>query len=401
MKILWVKAGGLVPLDLGGRIRSFHILRELARSHEITVFTFYAEEPDDPHQELSKVFARVERHPLKLPAQRSFGEAALYARSLFSLRPFTIVKFCQRAVARDLRRLVREQRFDVWVCDFAVAGGVIPWKSPYPKILFTHNVEAQIWRRHFASARNPLWKAVCLREYLTMNRAEKRYARRADHVLTVSETDRLSFRRWLNPEKMTVIPTGVDLDYFAPAHGEVKPHSLVFTGAMDWMANEDGVLYFITDVLPLIRQQLPDVTLTVVGRLPSARLCSIAARFPGVRLTGRVEDIRPYVAESALYVVPLRVGGGTRLKIFEAMAMGKAVVSTSIGAEGLPIQNGNQIILADTKDEFAGCVVELLRNPSQRSTLERAGREFVESGYGWPAVARQFEQVLGKVRAAQ
>jgi polysaccharide biosynthesis protein PslH len=399
MKILWVKAGGLVPLDFGGRIRSFHILRELARSHEITLFTFYAEQPDDRHCELSKVFSRVECRPLKLPAPRSFGEAALYARSLFSLQPHSILKYCKRAVERDLRRLVREQRFDVCVCDFAVAGGVIPWEQPLRKILFTHNVEAQIWRRHFDTARNPVWKAVCLREYLTMKRAETRYLRLADHVLTVSEADRLVFGRRLSAEKLTVIPTGVDLDFFAPTNAAAKPNSLVFTGAMDWLANEDGMAYFIAEIMPWIHQEMPEVTLTIVGRSPSARLRELAADAPGVCVTGRVEDIRPYVAEAALYIVPLRVGGGTRLKIFEAMAMGKAIISTSIGAEGLPVENNKQIVLADSKEDFAQRVIELLRNPVRRSQLEKAGRLLVESEYGWPAVARRFEQVLLKAEA--
>jgi sugar transferase (PEP-CTERM/EpsH1 system associated) len=393
MKILWVKAGGLVPPDFGGRIRSYHILRELARTHEVTLFTFYAEQPHDPHPHLNEIFKRVECRPLRLPALGSIGVAPLYARCFFSLHPYTIAKFCKPQVARDLRHLVRSEKYDVIVCDFAVAGGVIPWQFPCPKVLFTHNVEAQIWKRHVQVARNPIWKLVCFREYLTMSRAERSYLKLADHVLTVSEADREFFAKLIDPEKITVIPTGVDLTYFRPASGRENPRILVFTGAMDWLANIDAVVYFAEQVLPLIRLQIPEVTLSVVGRLPSPRIRELAQKISGVRVTGRVEDVRPYISEAAVYIVPLRVGGGTRLKIFEAMAMGKAIVSTSVGAEGLGLEDGVDIRLADNPETFADAVVDLLRNEEMRRKLGQAAAQRVRD-YDWSTIAERFGQVL-------
>jgi polysaccharide biosynthesis protein PslH len=393
MKILWVKAGGLVPPDFGGRIRSYHILQELARMHEVTLFTFYAEQPDDPHPDLKKLFKRVECRPLRLPALGSLGVAPLYARCLLSLHPYTIAKFCKPQVARDLRSLLTSERYDVMVCDFAIAGGVIPWQFPCPKVLFTHNVEAQIWKRHVDVARNPIWKLVCWREYLTMSRAERTYLKLADHVLTVSEADRDVFAKLISPEKITVIPTGVDLSYFHGDRREENPNSLVFTGAMDWLANIDAVIYFAEQVLPLIRRQVPDVTFSVVGRLPSPRVRDLAQTIPGVRVTGRVEDVRPHIAEASVYVVPLRVGGGTRLKIFEAMAMGKAIVSTSVGAEGLGLENGVDLMLADTPARFADAVVELLRNEEMRRRLGQAASQRVQE-YDWSRIADRFGRVL-------
>ncbi|MGO9269606.1 MAG: glycosyltransferase [Terriglobia bacterium] len=397
MKILWVKAGGLVPLDTGGKIRSYHILRELARRHDVTLFTFYAAHAGDTHHELEHVLQRVVCHPLPIPAQRSWADYRDYGRDFFSGNPHAVAKFCRPGVSEGLRKLMDEEAVDVIVCDFVTPATVIPWDSPCPKVLFTHNVEAVIWRRHYQVAINPLWKAVCLREYLAMDRLERRYLERAAHVLTVSDNDREYFARFIPPSKITVVPTGVDVSYFQPEPDAEIPNRMVFTGSMDWLPNEDAVFYFAKWVLPLIRRQAPDATLWVVGRRPSERLRALAARDLGVQVTGQVEDIRPHVREAAVYVVPLRIGGGTRLKIFEAMAMGKPVVSTSVGAEGLPVHDGQDILLADTPEGFARHVLSLLANRQERVALGMAARALVEEKYSWASVARLFDEALAKV----
>jgi polysaccharide biosynthesis protein PslH len=396
MKILWVKAGGLVPPDSGGRIRSYHLLRELAQTHEVILFTFYGQQPEDPHADLGNVFTRVEYRPLSLPKPGSLGIIPAYARCFLSLKPYTIAKFCRPRVRQDLRNLLSEETYDVIVCDFAVAGGVIPWRSPCPKVLFTHNVEAQIWKRHVQVARNPVWKAICWREYWTMSRAERFYLRRADHVLTVSEGDRAFFSQFVEPAKITVIPTGVDLNYFRPDDTVENPHSLVFTGSMDWLANVDGVFYFVEQVLPLIRGQFPDVSFSVVGRRPTPQLRDLARKTAGLRVTGSVEDVRPYIREAAVYVVPLRVGGGTRLKIFEAMAMGKAVVSTPVGAEGLDVEDDVDIMLADSPARFADAVIELLGDDPLRRRIGQAAAQRA-SQYSWSRIADGLGKVLSDV----
>lgn len=398
MKILWIKAGGLVPLDTGGKIRSYHILKELARKHHVTFFTFYAAHPEDAHPDLDRIFARVVSVPLDIPKPGSAADYMNYARRLFSRFPYAMAKFYHPAVTKKLREVLRQEKYDVIVADFLVAAGVVPWDSSCPKLLFTHNVEAMIWQRHCEVARNPLWKLVCWREYRAMESCERRYLKLADRVLTVSEVDRNVFAGFVNPNKIEVIPTGVDVDYFRPEPAATDANSLVFTGSMDWLPNEDAIFWFMETILPAIRQELPDITVEIVGRRPSGTLKARAAREKGVVVTGQVEDIRPYVRHAAVYVVPLRVGGGTRLKIFEAMAMGKAVVSTTIGAEGLPVTHGQNIVLADEPEDFARQVVRLLRAPPERSALGQAARQLVESKYSWSAVAARFEEVLASVR---
>jgi sugar transferase (PEP-CTERM/EpsH1 system associated) len=397
VKVLWVKSGGLLPLDTGGKIRSFNLLKEVAKKHDVTLFTFYAAQAADTHDDLKQYFSRVIHLPVVLPAQRGFGEALKYARNLLTRRPYSLSKYALPEVASALRKLLMEDRYDLLICDFLFSAPIVPWDIPLPKVLFTHNVETQIWKRHYEVARNPIWKGVAWREYHTMERAEREYLQKADHVLTVSESDSQQFGMFLPNEDMTVIPTGVDIDYFHPSSVPAESNSLVFTGSMDWMPNEDAILYFVKDIFPRIREEVPDASLCVVGRRPSERMRALGKENSGVFITGTVEDIRPFSWNASVYVVPLRVGGGTRIKIFEAMAMGKAIVSTPVGAEGLPVENDKHILLEESSKGFARQVIRLLREPDERAKLGREARKLVEENYSWGAVAGTFDAVFEKV----
>ena len=402
MKILWVKAGGLVPPQIGGKIRSYHILRELAKSHSVTLFTFYAAHPNDLHPQLKGAFDRVVYCPLKISSDRGLGELAGFLLNIFSSWPHSVSKYCRFEAQARFREVLKSDSYDAIICDFVFAASVIPWdETSCPKLLFTHNVEALIWKRHFEVSRNPLWKLVCWGEYQKMLRFERSCLAKSSHVLTVSEADRIFFSRFIDPSKMTVISTGVDTNYFLPSTEEETPDSLVFTGAMDWMPNEDGVIHFLHSILPLIRREIPNVTFTVVGRNPSDTLRAKARQIPGVQVTGTVEDIRPYVRSASVYVVPLRIGSGTRLKIFEAMAMGKAMVSTKLGAEGLPVTDGYNLLLAEAPEDFAQKIVLLLRDPALRKSLGLRSRQLVEEHYSWAMVAAEFDAVLQSMTRVQ
>ena len=222
---------------------------------------------------------------------------------------------------------------------------------------------------------------------------------RADGVLTVSDADRHTFGR-LYPDAvrapMHVVPTGVDVEFFDASPSPPASKTLVFTGSMDWLPNEDAMLFFCRHVLPLIRREEPDVRLSIVGRAPTAAVTALAAD-AAIEVTGRVDDVRPYMRDAAVYIVPLRIGGGTRLKIFEALAMGKAVVSTGVGAEGLAVTPGRDVAIADQPEQFAQTVASLLRNPAKRHALGRAGRQLVQRRYSWEQVTGEFDQYCESV----
>ncbi len=394
MKILWIKAGGLVPTDTGGKIRSFHIARELARRNEVTFFTFYPRHAGDSHHTLDRIFSRTFCLPLDLPPRLGLRDCLLFCRLIFSGHSYTMTKYYRPEVRRAMRQLLSETRFDVVLCDFIYPAGILDWGLDSAKVLFAHNVEALIWKRFSQVSANPFWKLAGYLEYRALSRAERKYAALADHLLTVSEPDRAFFARYIDPSRISAIPTGVDLDYFHPSPAAEAPGTMVFTGSMDWMPNEDGVLWFAREVLPRIRGKVPGATLAIVGRNPSSNIRSLAAADTGVQVTGRVDDIRPYLGRGSVYVVPLRSGSGTRLKIFEAMAAGKAVVSTSLGAEGLPVVHGVHVLLADDAATFAEHTARLLREPSERNRLSSSARTLVESQFGWEAVAARFEESL-------
>jgi glycosyltransferase involved in cell wall biosynthesis len=234
-----------------------------------------------------------------------------------------------------------------------------------------------------------------------MLRFEREALTQFDLVLAVSDTDRDTFSR-LYPGALRrpvhVVQTGVDTAYFTPMPQLERRAHLVFTGSMDWLPNEDGMLYFVRDVLPRVRQAEPDVTLSIVGRAPTPAVRRLADT-AGIEVTGRVDDVRPHIAAGDVYVVPLRIGGGTRLKIFEAMSMSRAVVSTTVGAEGLPVTSGHDIVIADDPERFAGAVVHLIRDLDARRRLEAAGRQLVVDRHDWAAVARDFDLALETARS--
>jgi glycosyltransferase involved in cell wall biosynthesis len=263
----------------------------------------------------------------------------------------------------------------------------------------THNVEAEIWRRHAETAGNPFSRRLLEAQWHRMQRLERRALSRFDLVLAVSDADRRTFER-LYPGAMRtaahVVQTGVDTQYFTPRSVLPRRRHLVFTGSMDWLPNEDGVLYFVSQILPLIRKAEPEVTLSIVGRAPTPAVSRLA-RETGVEVTGRVEDVRPHIALAGVFVVPLRIGGGTRLKIFEAMAMGKAIVSTTVGAEGLPVTPGRDIVIADDPPRFAEAVVRLIRDAHRRQELEASAHRLVVERYDWSVVAGDLEDALRRV----
>ncbi|HEY0961592.1 MAG TPA: glycosyltransferase family 4 protein [Pseudomonadales bacterium] len=398
MRILWVKIGGLWPANSGGRLRSYHILNELARQHEVTIVT--TRRPDEDPRVLDAQLAHCEQIiqvPVNAPKHGSPGFIKALAQSWFSDLPVDLYKYRIPAMRREVGKLLRQGNFDVCIADFLtglpnVPEGIVgPDGAPVPVVLFTHNVEHMIWQRLCTNERNPLKRLLLAIEWRKMRRYERLACQRADLTLTVSDADKQLFEQMAPGLTAHAIPTGVDIDYFRPAtDASERDQHVVFSGSMDWFPNEDGMLWFMESMLPLIRAQQKGISVTIVGRNPSAKLKRMAEEH-GVHVTGTVDDVRPSVHEAAVYIVPLRVGGGTRLKIFEALAMGKAIVSTTVGAEGLPLEDGTHLVLADTPEAFASQVLQLINDPMLRARLGRAGRELVQARYSWQRVAGDFE----------
>ena len=400
MRILWVKMGGLWPSTTGGRVRSLHTIAELSRRHQVTVVTTHGvgDDPEGLARHLSNC-DRVVSLPYIVPKRGSREFPRALFRSWLSPYPVDLWKWQVPAVRAQVETLMAGD-VDLIVADFLFASMNVPLNGSAPVVLFEPNVEYQIWQRLAALERRPWVRAVLEVEWRKLRAREADACRRADLTIAVSADDRRRLEREAPGINVTSIPTGVDTDYFTPVPRLERPAHLVFSGSMDWHPNEDAVTYFLDAILPSVRARIPETTFTVVGRNPSARLRDAAARCSGVTVTGTVSDVRPSIAEGAVYVVPLRAGGGTRLKIFEALAMARPVVSTTVGAEGLGVEPGLHYVSADQPREFADAVVTLLQDPRRRAQLGAAGRHLVETCYSWPTIGRAFEQRCEEVVAA-
>ncbi|MGH9752414.1 MAG: glycosyltransferase family 4 protein [Blastocatellia bacterium] len=400
MKILWVKAGKLLPVDTGGKIRSYNILRKLAGRHEVTFLSYYGGRRDEAYErEICERLPRTHVIYTATPDSTTFKRALLYLLRLPSRAPFGVSKFVSREARRLLAQWLNEGRFDVAVCDFLSASLNFPKKSDTPVALFQHNVESILWKRQAEYETNPIKRIAFKLEAAKMLRYERAAVDRFDHVIAVSEGDRDRMRTMTDPSRISVAPTGVDLAQFRAAAGESATEPIVmFVGSMDWEANIDGVTYFRREIWPQVKRAAPEARLRIVGRNPDQRVKRLAS--DDVEVTGSVPSVIEHMRQAAVVVVPLRIGGGTRLKIYEAMAMRKAMVSTTIGAEGLDVNHGRDILLADDPRTFADHVIELLRDHSRRMMIEVAAGEQAAK-HDWSVVTDQFEDALALARRLQ
>jgi glycosyltransferase involved in cell wall biosynthesis len=392
MRILWLKSELLHPVDKGGKIRTYQMLKELKREHRVTYLTLDDGSASVDARERSEEYCHeLVSVPHRTREKFTIGFYLELALNLFSSLPYFMKKYESAEMRREIAGRVTRERFDVVVCDFLMPSINVPTDLNCPTVLFQHNVEALIWKRHYEVQGNRLKRAYLYGQWQKASAFERAACRRFDQVIAVSREDRELMRRDYGVETVADVPTGVDTEFFRPSATESRePHNLVFTGSMDWLPNEDAIRFFTAEVLPLIKEQLPDVTLTVVGRNPFPSLVELSKRDPAIVVTGRVEDVRPYMERAAAYVVPIRVGGGTRLKIYEAMAMEKPIVSTTVGAEGLPLMNGTDLLLADTPEAFAGEVVRVLRDESFARRLGQQAAATVRARFSWARVAESF-----------
>jgi polysaccharide biosynthesis protein PslH len=266
-----------------------------------------------------------------------------------------------------------------------------------PCMLFQHNVESALWKRMANTETHPLKKMSYKLEAARMFRYERETLSRFHHIVAVSENDRQQMLEMDPSCEITVVPTGVDIEKFQAAPpSTANPPKVIFTGSMDWEPNVDAVDYFCAQVWPRILAEFPDAIFQIVGRNPFAKVRSLASK--SVMVTGTVPSVTDYLRDATIVVVPLRIGGGTRLKIYEAMAMGKALVSTSIGAEGLTFQNGRDLLLADDANAFAEAIVLLLRDTQARRRFEIAAAQLAAQ-FDWSVVTKQFSGVLDDMLA--
>ncbi|OIP61874.1 MAG: hypothetical protein CO150_08945 [Nitrospirae bacterium CG_4_9_14_3_um_filter_53_35] len=396
MNILWLKTDIIYPPNTGGKLRTYWILKELSKRHNIIYCCFADGENDLAGIQEMKSWC-AEMHTIERKPKEEKYTARFYldlARNLFSPYPYAVGKYYHPGLKRKVKDLLSNGKVDCVVCDFIFPALNMYWDSQVPRLIFCHNVESLIWRRYVENHRF-LKKWFLYHQYRKMVSYEFSILNRFDAIVAVSEKDKLGMLGHIRDLPVEVIGTGVNLEFFGKRKSrERRPGNIVFSGSMDWIPNEDSMIYFVKEIYPKIRKEIPHAGLTIVGRKPTPSIRGLASSEENIVVTGGVDDIRPFLAAADCFVVPLRIAGGTRLKIPEAMATGLAVVSTSVGAEGLGLTSGEEILIADTPQVFAEKVIRVIRDGELRAALEERARKAVEARFSWEMIGHQFEQIM-------
>jgi glycosyltransferase involved in cell wall biosynthesis len=396
MKILWISPFFLHPTDRGGQIRSLGTLKELHRRHEIHFAALNDPsntEGPERSREYSSSYTAIDH---VAPKRGSAGMVPQLIGSLLSSVPLAVSRYASVPLKNAVAKLSSTGEFDCIVCDFLAAVPNVP--NMGDTILFQHNVESTIWQRHITQAKSALKKTFFAMQAKKMEAYERHACRESKSVIAVSEVDAIRMKEMFGIERVQSVPTGVDVEYFHPPTDTPRTTDLVFCGSMDWMPNIDAVEHFLVEILPLIRQQRPGTTVTIAGRSPGAEIQKLAREISGVTVTGTVPDMRPHLWNASVSIVPIRIGGGTRLKIYECMAAGLPVVSTTIGAEGLTYTDGSDILIANTPSEFATACLQLLKDEDKRQSVAQHALSLVETHFSWAAITREFEAILERNR---
>ncbi len=386
MKVLWVTFGLPYPPDTGFRQRDFHLIREISRHAEIALFSLIPPGGVTVPGELARICARVETWEMPRRMPPLGGLAHIPAGAWRNFYPEAAARLAAMAQAEQPDIVQIEHSL------LAAYRDALPPSLCTRTVLSLHNVAFHQYRRMASLSTNPATRAAYRLKSWLMRRAEAHYLRRYDAIVTVSARESELLTTLVAPLHPTVIENGVDCETLRP----LPPGgaALLFTGVMNYPPNADAAVFFARSILPRIRAEVPDVKFIVAGHSPLPCVRGLAAD-PDIEVTGSVADLRPYYERAAVNVVPLRAGGGTRLKILESMALGRPVVSTTIGCEGLDVEHDHHLLISDRPEEYADCVTRLLREPALRQRLAAAARELVETRYDWRAIAQRLLNLYG------
>ncbi|MHB0869364.1 MAG: glycosyltransferase [Chloroflexota bacterium] len=393
MRVLFLTPQLPFPPQQGTQIRNYHLLRAAAAAHQVDLISFNREgESLAKAQPLLELCGQIKL----VPAPPARGRGVRGRDMLTSLLPDLAHRLRSEVFAAALSSVAAGNRYDVIHVAGLEMAGCIPIAreaAPRAQVVFDdHNAEYRLQARAAAVDAGRIStlprSAYSLVQWRRLRRYETWACRQADTVLAVSEADATALEGLGARSRILVVPNGVDADHYRPdPDRQPDPAGLLFTGTMDYRPNVDAMSWFVSDVLPLVAAQRPEVSLQIVGRSPDPAVLRLASANRNVTVTGAVEDVRPYFCRNSVFVVPIRMAGGARLKILEALAMGLPIVSTGLGAEGIDLAEGKEALLADTPDGFAEAVIRLLADRELRKQMSILGRQAAEERFHWSRVA--------------
>jgi len=394
MKILFITTKSPLPMNDGHSLRSFNLLKAVAQQHDVTLLSFVKFPIEYEYKkELEKLCHSVTQ--FTVPDNGSRVRAAFSAcLNIVSTQPYVAMKYNQQSMREEIRRLLRDGKFDLVHLDMLPLG-VFLNDITIPVIINEHNVESALLKRRCESIANPIARWYFTVQQRRLEAFETHVVGRVSHVLACSEEDRIILQTMAPGQRTSVVPNGVDTDFYQThgAHSE-DPNKLVFVGGMNWFPNRDAVTWFDEAILPELMKREPDIHLDVVGKTVDGMVNQHEHQ---ITMHGFVDDTRPYIEQAAVAIVPIRIGGGTRLKVLEALSMGKAIVSTAVGVEGIKVTHRKDVLIADTPEEFVSAIVELQHNAAQRAQLGNAARELVCNTYRWDIIGNNLLEVYKDV----
>jgi glycosyltransferase involved in cell wall biosynthesis len=398
MRILFLTTDLSYPPEDGRMLRTYNVLRGLAERHEVHLVCFEQHHGPDPRERRRVAEARLRElcrtvDVFEIPSKRSRRSFVwMGAASLLSPTPFSSLAYDSRTAVERLRALSKDHRIDVVHVENTVLGAHVSGVPARARVLMHHNVESDLFRQRASSDHLLIRSAFVWLESRKMQRFERRMGPRFGAHITCSVEDAARLDAIMGGARVCVVPNGVDLEHFnAASSPHDRPANVVHVGGLNWTPNLQGAKWLVEQVWPLVHRSLPDATLILVGRMGEAPVSRWRSR-PGVVCQGEVADVRPYFSAASVSVVPLHIGGGTRLKILNSWAMRTPVVSTTKGCQGLPGRHGENLLIADTAEAFADAVRRLLSTPSLRAALASAGRKLVEAEYGWDRIVDRTEE---------
>lgn len=394
------------PLTSGKRIRTYNLLCRLADQHRVTILCHRnpnrdeAAAADEAFRRLGIATVVVER---TVPPKSGAGFYARLAGNLLSPLPYSVATHTSPALVQAVRDYSAGHRVDVWHCEWtpyaqALRDGLGSRLAASRWVVMAHNVESLIWKRYCEVEANPVKRWYVRRQWQKFERFERWAYSAASAAIAVSSEDATLMRDRFDTPGAAVVENGVDTAYFRPQRDvDRDPTRLLFLGSLDWRPNLDGVRLLLDDIFPKVRQQVPGATLALVGRNPPDWLRAQAATTPGVELFANVPDVRPFLATCGMLAVPLRVGGGSRLKILEALATATPVVSTRVGAEGLKLTPGRDLVLADGPAQMVEAILHGMHHPDELQETAEQGRREVLARYDWAPLAERLDAVWREV----
>jgi len=398
MKILWLSHILPYPPKGGVMQRSYNLIKEVAKKYKVYLIAINRKELVSSTDQLEKSVEELKKfcHQVEV-VNLSVNKFVTALKSLFSAKPYTANWLNFPEVRYAIRKFIKRYKFDLIHFDSIDLGEYINEVGNFPKVLNHHNIESQMMFRRFIKEKNILKKIYFFQEAIKLKNYEKKICLKFDYNLTVSELDKKRLFKICPDIKIEVIPNGVDIEYFKPKNNKFEPKTLIFAGGMSWYPNRDAMLFFCKEIWPLLKKRWPDVKMTIIGRNPPKYISNLAQQDPNLTVTGFVDDVRPYLKNTHVYVCPIRDGGGTKLKILDALAMGKPIVAHPIAVEGIDVEVEKHILLAKKPSEFVQQIERLLDDIGLCHSLSKQGRELVVKKYNFKKIGKKLANLYQKI----